>query len=331
MTSSPSSIQWGSSGRRPRFGDWAYGVSLAQRKINPHVWTGLFRVQTQGFSTTPLLTPAPKTLGTNRTMKRKTHFFRILLSCGALFVLAFGLKGNAEVESGLPSDSLLLKKLYGKVDPAGTSYTRSPKPEEAELGIKDDLTYAITYKTRIGLRGRPLLLVIAAAPTYLKEGDQRGYRNVFFLQQMGKDWVPVDSVISGPENRLSTGRGYEIVSLGPDQVVLVSTFSSTAKQHYELTQTFELLEVGKLSKLFSLVLEYDNAAFVASSPNRPCKIEHYVQTYDIERTYNEWFGICVKRTDYSYSKGCKEVLALPPKDQQFEYKNGNYVKESLSR
>jgi hypothetical protein len=227
----------------------------------------------------------------------------------------------------LPSDSYILKKIYGKTDKGGRTYSCKYTGEDI-YSYQDSVVYRIVFKNKINLNNKNLILAILEAPYGTQHGHQFGYQDLYFLTTDGSTAELVDSIKSDGVGPLGDASIYEIVDIGKNKKALISTFQSTGNHHYENTKSIQLLELDKLTFLLSIDAEYDNSAWkIPESENDDCEAERYKETFEIFNNNSEWYDIKVHRTEYGFTKGCKDSFITLESDKQFKYLNGKYIEK----
>ena len=225
----------------------------------------------------------------------------------------------------LPTDSIILRKIFGKTDRRGQSYSR-PFDEEKGEGMYtygDSIVWKIVYKARINLQNKNLIFSIVEAEGNNQMGHQFGYRNMYFFKQKHNRIQLVDSIVSDEERPLGDDRTYKIADIGKNNKALIIQFSSTGNHHFESSETISLLEVGKVTHLLS-TNNYSNAAWkMPESENDDCDAETYHESYEIIRNETcEWYDVKVHRIDYRFTKGCKDSYEDSITDKVYVYEDG---------
>ncbi len=216
--------------------------------------------------------------------------------------------------------------IYGKLDSGKNSYSRAFRDGEADFSYKDSVTYSIVFKHMIDLNNQSVLFVIIEAPNSTQTGHQFGYRNFYFLDSIDGIFSCIDSIVSDSEIPIGDNSQFEITDIGTNKKALVSSFQSTGNNHFEHTKYFDLIEIGHLSSLFSVDIEYDNSTWKIPEKKRDkCAAERYENSYEIVKGDQEWFDIKVHNVEYTYSRGCLKRYVKSTSDKVFVYLNGEYI------
>jgi hypothetical protein len=225
-------------------------------------------------------------------------------------------------------DSLILKKIYGKTDKGGKTYSCKYIGEDI-YSHQDSVVFRIVFKSKINLNNNNYTLAILEAPYGTQHGHQFGYQDLYFLKIIGGRLELVDSIKSkwvGPIGDVSV---FELVDIGRNKKALISTFQSTGNHHFENIKIIQLLDLNKLTPLLTINSEYDNSAWkIPKSENDNCEAERYKETFEIFNNNSEWYDIKVHRVEYGFTKGCKDSFITLESDKQYKYFNGEYIEKN---
>ncbi len=226
----------------------------------------------------------------------------------------------------MPSDSYILKKIYGTTDNGGKTYSCKYKGDEDIYSYQDSVVYRIVFKSKINLNNSNYILAILEAPYGTQHGHQFGYQDLYFFKTVGDNAILVDSIKSegvGPIGEAST---FEVVDIGKNKKALITTFQSTGNNHFENTKSIQLLELNKLTYLRSINTEYDNSGWkIPESENDDCEAERYLETFEIFDNNSEWYDLKVHRIEYGFTKGCKDSFISLESDKEYKYIDGKYI------
>lgn len=226
----------------------------------------------------------------------------------------------------VPPDHVILKKIYGKVDKSNNSYTRPGSEEQDGEGRYNPITYKVAYSAIVHLRNSDILFIITKAETAMLHGHVMGYEDYYFFKQKGNDYSLIGSVKSDSDNFIGDENDYTIIEIGKGKKALISTFLSTGNHHLEVDKNFYLLDIGKLTPLLTLDLEYSNEGWkVPENATDDCEAEKFEDTFEIVKSNNEWYDIKVHHVEYGFTKGCEESYVAKETDLIYRYKNDKYI------
>lgn len=243
-----------------------------------------------------------------------THLLTFLLLC---FLHASG--------QNIPSDSLILSKIYGSADPLGKTYSRELEEDEKAFARFDKVVYRVVYKQELELEEQRIILVIIEAPNFGQHGHQLGYLEFYFLKEKEGGLEIVASILSDGEVPIGDDGGFKILDIGPDKKALISIFESTGNQHYEKTSGISLLSLGELRHLLTINSEYDNSLWkIPDSEDEPCEARSFEEQYEVMENESEWYDIRVHRTEYGFTEGCEERFLKSESEKVYSYIDGEY-------
>lgn len=226
----------------------------------------------------------------------------------------------------IPSDSIIFCKVFGKTDKCGITY--SCKYDGESVFGYDDVVYRVGFVKKVKIDNKDLILTILEAPYGLQHGHQLGYQNIYFLKSLPNDFVILDSIKSEGLIPIGDERDYEIVNIGKNRQALIFTFQSSGNSHFEKTKIINLLELNKITELFTINLEYDNSEWnVPDSESDDCKAERYEESYYIIPNEKDWHDIKIHPIDYKFSKGCQDYFISSEKDMVYTFFNGKYIEK----
>jgi hypothetical protein len=178
------------------------------------------------------------------------------------------------------------------------------------------------------LANQNLLLCIIEAPVFDQHGHRWGYRNLFFLKEEKNELHQVAAIRDEEDQLIGDQPEYDIVEIGKNNVALVSTFLSAGNRHLEKSKTLFLLDLGKLTPLITIDLEYDNSTWnTPQDENSSCEAYSYKCDFKVLKTDKNWYDIQVHRVGYEFSKGCKERLVKSESDRVLIFDKGKYVEK----
>lgn len=225
----------------------------------------------------------------------------------------------------LPSDRMILKKIYGKADMGNNTYTR-PLQEGEETVIYDSITFRVAYKTKVNLKNKDIFFVATKAVTGGLYGHDWGYEDFYFFEQIEDDLTLIDSIVSESCNLIGDFDNYSIIEIGANKKALILSFQSSGNRHLECRKGFFLLDIGKLTFLLGIDIEYDNSAWkIPENENDDCEATKYKKEYEIIKSNKEWYDIKFHHTEYGFKKGCKNEYIIQEEDLLYIYKDGEYV------
>lgn len=228
----------------------------------------------------------------------------------------------------IPPDSLILKKIYGKTDKGGKTYSCKYIGEDI-YSYQDSVVYRIVFKSKINLNNSNYILAILEAPYGTQHGHQFGYQDLYFLKTVRGKAELVDSIKSEWVDPIGDESVFEIIDIGKNKKALISKFQSTGNHHFENTKSIKLLDLNKLTYLLSIYAEYDNSAWkIPESENDDCEAERYIETFEIYNNNSDWYDIKVHRTEYAFTKGCKDNFITIESDKEYKYINGKYIENT---
>lgn len=225
----------------------------------------------------------------------------------------------------IPSDSLIIKNIFGKTDNGGKSFSR-PFNEAKNEGIctyEDCIVWKIVFKDKVKLQNQDLIFSIIEAKDLTQHGHQFGYRSMYFFKQIDNKLILKDSIISDGEILLGDNKGYEIVDIGKDKKALVILFGSSGNQHFEGSDDIYLLEIGKSTFLIST----SRYSKMTDSGEYGCKIIRYDEEYEIIKSDKEWYDIKINHIDFGYKNGCEEEYIEKKIERLYSFQNGKYIEK----
>jgi hypothetical protein len=226
----------------------------------------------------------------------------------------------------LPTDSILIEKVYGKCDSKSESFTRKHNEDEFQHPYFENITYRIKHKEIVNLNDKELLLLITEAPFIYQHGHVLGYMDIHYLEKINNDWKLINSIIS--EKPLGDESNYEILIIGINKLALTSIFQSSGNRHFEKTISFYYLQLSESNLLFKMTLEYDN--LISKQPDSEtaeCEAEKHQSSFEIIESENEWFDIKENRTNYILSKGCENEKVESEYEILYSYDRGKYIEK----
>ncbi len=233
--------------------------------------------------------------------------------------LAFGQAWAQQV----PPDSVVLKCIFGRLEKDKASASRMMLNASDEL---ERFTFKIVYKKKVRLGGDEFLFVVTEAPGRYLHGHQLGYTANYFLRTGRERWLVTDSIISDGELPLGDDTEYDIVQIGKNKMALLSTFQSTGNEHFEKTLAINLLEKGRITRLFSIDSEYDNAMWKMDEKNATkCTASKFSNTFEVIQSDKEWYDIKSHRIKYGFKKDCSESFVETESDTYYVHQNGRYA------
>lgn len=229
------------------------------------------------------------------------------------------------VSQELPTDSLILSKIFGEVDYGGKSYTCEYKGNEISYAYEDSVVYSVTYKGKVKIDNEDLLFTLLEAPYGNQHGHQQGFSDVYYFKVDGREIELFDSIKSGVIP-LGYDRGCDMVNIGNGKTGVIFTFQSDGNGHIETTKGLCLLGLNELTYLLSIDIEYDNTiSRGVNSETDSCEAERYHESFEIVESHKEWYDIKVHRANYRFTKGCKERYLHSENDKVYTYSDGKYI------
>lgn len=224
----------------------------------------------------------------------------------------------------IPSDSLIIKTIYGKTDINGNSYTCEYLGKDMVYSYEDSLVFRVVFKSKVNLNNTDYILAILRAPYGTHHGHQFGYKDLYFLKTIQGKLELVDSIKS-EFGLIGDDSKFDIIDIGKNKKALVSKFCSTGNQHYFYSESINLLNLNQLKHLL-LVKNYSNLAWnLPDSENDDCNAQSYVETFEIINNNSDWYDIKVHRIEYGYTKGCKDEFITLETYKTYKYINGEYT------
>lgn len=226
------------------------------------------------------------------------------------------------------SDSTILQKIFGRTDVGGNTVSCKYNGAENIYPYQDSVVYKIFFKTKTSIIDNELILVIVEAPYGTLHGHQFGYQDVYFFKGIKDEIEIVDSIKSDEIIPIGDVSTCEIVDVGEEKKAIVFTFQSTGNHHLENTQTICLLELNKLTYLFSVNREYDNSCCIMIETDHDiCEAARYEEVYEIVKSKSEWYNIKVYHKDYGFTKGCQESFIKSESTKEYIYSDGKYIEK----
>lgn len=228
----------------------------------------------------------------------------------------------------IPSDSTILQNIFGKTAKGGNTFSRDSVDLEI-YSYQDSVVYSVVFKSEVNLDNNNLILVVVVAPYGTQHGHQFGYQDLYFLKVVEGKIDIVDSIKSERVGPIGDQSVFEIVDIGKNKKAIISTFQSTGNQHFENTKHIQLLELNKLTYLFSINAEYDNSCCkTAETDTDSCEAERYEETYEIVKSDLEWYDIKVHHIDFGFTNGCKDSFVKSETDKEYIYIEEKYTEIS---
>jgi len=226
----------------------------------------------------------------------------------------------------LPTDRILIEKVYGKCDSESESFTRKHNEDEFQHPYYENISYRIKHKEIISLNDKELLLLVTEAPFIYQHGHVLGYMDIHYLQRNENDWKLINSIIS--EAPLGDDSNYEIVNIGINKLALTSNFQSSGNRYFEKTISFYYLQPSESKLLLEITLEYDNRiSKQPDSETAECEAEKHQSSFEIIESENEWFNIKEKQTHYVFSVGCENETVESEFELLYSYESGRYIEK----
>lgn len=230
------------------------------------------------------------------------------------------------VAQEMPSDSLLLKTIFGTCDRDGKGYTRDYITEDEKSAHHDNLTYSIIYKKFMNIQNQNVLLVILEAPIFYTN-SKSGYIDYYYFKKRKNQWRITKSFIDYEFHSLSDDYDFELVDIGKNKKALKSQILGTGQQHLSINieLNYFLLDSVKLLLRFESV--YDDVAWKGNDvpENKDCEAVGFRCSYNINKNDNEWFDINVHKFNYTFSKGCKEEIINSEQKINYRYNGIEYI------
>jgi hypothetical protein len=228
----------------------------------------------------------------------------------------------------LPSDSLILRSIYGKSDIYGLEYGNKFKENGTRFSNKPNIVFRIVFKEIVNLDNKEIILTIIEGKSSRLHGHQFGFRNYYFLTLSDNVIEIADSITSFEEIPLGDNSAFEITDIGKDKKVLITTYQSTGNSHFEKNQEFHLLQLGKLEFLLAINSEYDNSAWkTINQETDDCNAQKHQESFEIVRDDSEWYRINVHRLDFEFAKGCKDSYIKKESFKNYRFINGRFTEE----
>lgn len=228
----------------------------------------------------------------------------------------------------IPSDSIILRKIFGMTDIGGKTVSFKYLGDENIASYQDSVVYKIVFKSTINLKSNKLILAIVEAPYGTLNGHQFGFQNFYFFKLIKGKAEIVDSIKSDGVIPIGDASVFEIVDIGKGKKAIVSTFQSTGNHHFESTQSLSLLELNQLTYLFAVNTEYDNSCCIfTETDNDSCEAERYEEVYEIVKSKSLWYNIKVYHKDFRFTKDCQENFVKSESVKEYIYFEGKYIEK----
>ncbi len=210
-----------------------------------------------------------------------------------LFCLLLGCRVSAQT---IPPDSIVLKAIYGKVNPdlKSATSTYESKPFQFNVAFKQ------LWKTN----DSGVLLVVVTKALYGERVGHTWYLTTLsYLKQSGAGWVKVlskttETYMEGP---------YTLQTIGPGKMALVWESRLKVLNAIERSLSVELLTSSGAVNVAFIGTGYDNREFVVKDqkPDEPCKILYVDDTYSFVNEGGDYYTIKLIEKFDKYSTGCK--------------------------
>lgn len=211
----------------------------------------------------------------------------------------------------VPTDSTLLKSIYGGYDEGGKSFTREVRPWENVVVLYDSIVYKVTFKQVIKLAAKELLLVCTAAPISDQHKHVLGYWESYAFKRVKDKWVK-DPTWRVDSNRVrvlgdDTLR-YKVVNIGKTKKALIETWESKGRMHYQ--KNIEILGLGsnEISDQGRIQIGFSNLEWEGATEDGYCLAEKIESDYEIVPSAKEWCDIKLHTYSYTYGKDCNGLI-----------------------
>jgi len=235
---------------------------------------------------------------------------------------------NVSYGQDIPSDSIILRKIFGKTDKNGITYSYKYDGEINIFSYQDSVVYRVVFRSKITLDNRNLIITILEAPYGTQHGHQFGFQDIYLFESIKGQLETVNSFKTEDIYPIGDVSEFEIVEIGKNKNALISTFQSTGNHHFQNTKDFTLIELNGIKSLFSLTIGYDNSfCKPAESENDSCEAKRFEKTYEILKANSEWYNIKVHHKEFGFTKGCRESFIKEEYDEEYIFNDGKYVEK----
>lgn len=176
----------------------------------------------------------------------------------------------------------------------------------------------IVFHDTITIEGNKYMLAISEVENGSMQFHTFGCVNYFFLKKNQNQWTVIAEIIGEGPMPILEEVHYEFVQLGKDKTVLQHINQSLGNQHFEKNVSFTKIDLGTITPILNLNLEYNNSEWkLPELPEMDCNAQKMTQTFSIIASNKEWFDIEVTENEFEFSAGCEEESLT--KSQKFTY------------
>lgn len=250
---------------------------------------------------------------------------RLRINIILLLIIALAFPSHAFCQD-IPSDSLILGKIFGKTDRGGKTYSCGYKGYPIPYAYEDTVEYRITFKGKVNIDNEELILSLVEAPYGNHCGHKFGFSHIYYFKVHEKGIELFDSIKSDGRIFIGHYRRADLLKVGKNRMAIKLTIQGSGNGHMYTSDYLYLFDLNKLTHLITINIEYNNnISRGANSETDSCEVKWYEESFEIIPNDREWYDIKVKRTDYEFTKGCQERYIGSEDEKVYIYQNGEYT------
>ncbi|MEI6851720.1 MAG: hypothetical protein WCL06_02715 [Bacteroidota bacterium] len=246
-------------------------------------------------------------------------------------IILLSFLGLRSFSQDIPSDSILLKMIYGKCDAGGKSFTRAHAKDEPEHEYYPQVSYKIALKEHMVLDNQDILFVICQAPIFYQHYHTFYLIDYCYFARSGDRWNLTKTITGIMDSALIDVDKFAIADIGPDKKALITTFASVGNGSDSRSISLQRLTLDGLINMIAIDLDYSNAAWInieSMTSSEECPIIQYESTWNIVKSDKSWYDIHVSKTNYGFSKGCKDKFVSSKEESVYSYIQGGYKQQT---
>ncbi len=228
----------------------------------------------------------------------------------------------------LPTDTELLKMMYGSCDPNGKTYTRPHTQGEPSDEKYPNVSYSIAFKQICKVDGQNVLFIISQAPIAYQSYHTFRLTDYFFFISYDNTWLFYNTTKGDFSKALIDADKFQLVEIGNDRNALLTTFEISDIANDSRAISLELIHLTGLATVFTTDLDYTchiSKGSQASTPQDTCETKNFSSTYKIMKTDKPWHDISIHKITYADAKEGTEGKVLSEVDMVYTYNGKEYV------
>lgn len=231
--------------------------------------------------------------------------------------------------NNLPSDSLILTTILGRVDEGGIRSTIShPDEELVDYSSDSILVFKVSYKESILIDQKEVVFVMIRAVDRMLQGHFFGFINTYYLEASDSTYRIIYKSETKEPEPIGDDTEPEIIQIGKSKFAIKSTFESSGNHHIERSINFHEITSNGLINLLRLEMDYSNEAWIDEeqlSDSTACPIRITSSTYQTIRSDKIYYDIQTTTTTQNFNIGCNPTPETT-ESITYIYDNGRYIK-----